>query len=62
MILNTKMIVEVLGGPFDGAKSDIGKEVMGEGQKFMIEDSEYFYHVFENGIPKLIYYMSSREG
>lgn len=53
--------IEVLGGPFDGAKPEIPDEDMGEGQKFMIENSEYFYHVFENGIPKLIYYVSSRE-
>ncbi|AWN03413.1 hypothetical protein PBI_COUNT_92 [Microbacterium phage Count] len=50
----------ILGGPHDGLSVDI-PGIVGEGQKFLVENVEYFVHRHKNGLVRLIYYSSSKE-
>lgn len=48
----------VFGGPHDGAITKV-PELIGEGQLFLLNGAEYFYHLTKGGIPILAYYKSS---
>lgn len=54
------MKVDILGGPNDGSIADIPIG-LGEGQKFIVEGVDYFFHNTQSGVSKLVYYKSSLE-
>jgi hypothetical protein len=54
------MRIEVLGGRHDGSHAVI-PEHMGEGQMFLIDKVQYFFHQAKGKEPKLVYYTSSLE-
>jgi hypothetical protein len=54
------MKVIVLGGPHDGAPSEI-PEQMGEGQEFLIDKVQYYVHTPRDKPRQLIYYKVSQE-
>jgi hypothetical protein len=54
------MKVVILGGPHDGYRTTIPDDI-GEGQMFLVDAIEYFYHRPKDKSGRLIYYTSSWE-
>lgn len=54
------MKVMIFGGPHDGSPTQVPTDI-GEGQKFIVDGVEYFYHKTQESIGRLIYYVVSKE-
>lgn len=54
------MKVFIIGGPHDGAPADVPNTV-GEGQRFLVDNIEYFYNKPLRKPGRLIYYAVSKE-
>lgn len=54
------MKVIILGGPDDGSPTQVPSDI-GEGQKFIVNGTEYFFNDPKTNPARLIYYSVSRE-
>jgi hypothetical protein len=54
------MKVTILGGPHDGSPTEVPTDI-GEGQRFIVDGTEYFFNKPNDKVGRLIYYSVSRE-